>query len=170
MKNNKTKEKARAYDKVLKVAQKNYKAILDMGEDDRLTRDDVINTYHDMFPELKESNYERIKNSIIDFIKQCGYILNPMVQKSMIAWLRKQDCKHFCDEDMKEALRREYEKGRADAFEEMYKKISRKESEPVIANIIALLHLEKGVTSCSDKERELSDIEILAKLKRELSK
>jgi hypothetical protein len=152
------------------VARRNYEAILDMSEGDRLTRDDIINTYNDMFPELKESNYERIKNSIVDFIKQCGYILNPMVQKSMIAWLRKQDCKHFGDEDMKEALRREYERGRADAFEEMYKKISRKENEPAIANIIALLHLEEGVDGYSDKERELRDIEILAKLKRELGK
>lgn len=170
MKNNKIKERARAYGRVLEVARRNYEAILDMSEGDRLTRDDIINTYNDMFPELKESNYERIKNSIIDFIKQCGYILNPMIQKSMIAWLKKQDCKHFGDEDMKEALRREYEKGMADAFEEMYKRISRKEGEPAVTSIIALLHLEKGVAGCSDKERELNDIEMLAKLKRELSK
>ena len=44
----------------------------------------------EIFPELKESKDERIRKSIIELVKQSSHILNPMNQKSMIEWLKKQ--------------------------------------------------------------------------------
>ena len=44
----------------------------------------------DILPELAESEDERIRKSIIELVKQSSHILNPMNQKSMIAWLEKQ--------------------------------------------------------------------------------
>ena len=41
-------------------------------------------------PELKESKEEGIRKSIIELVKQSSDILNPMNQKSMIEWLKKQ--------------------------------------------------------------------------------
>lgn len=43
-----------------------------------------------IFPELRESEDERIRKSILELVKQSSHILNPMNQKSMIAWLEKQ--------------------------------------------------------------------------------
>ena len=43
-----------------------------------------------LVPELKESEDERIRKAILELVKQSSHILNPMNQKSMIAWLEKQ--------------------------------------------------------------------------------
>ena len=43
-----------------------------------------------VFPELAESEDEKIRKAIIELVKQSSHILNPMNQKSMIAWLEKQ--------------------------------------------------------------------------------
>lgn len=44
-----------------------------------------------IFPELKESEDERIRKSIIEVIKESSEILEKQNQKNMIAWLEKQD-------------------------------------------------------------------------------
>ena len=43
-----------------------------------------------LFPELAESEDERIRKAIINTIEDCSPILSPEVQKRMIAWLEKQ--------------------------------------------------------------------------------
>ena len=43
-----------------------------------------------LFPELKESEDEKIRKAIINTIEDCSPILSPEVQKRMIAWLEKQ--------------------------------------------------------------------------------
>ncbi|MBP5724956.1 MAG: hypothetical protein J6X18_15460 [Bacteroidales bacterium] len=40
--------------------------------------------------ELEESDDEKIRKTILELVKQSSHILNPMNQKSMIAWLEKQ--------------------------------------------------------------------------------
>ena len=44
----------------------------------------------EIFPELKESEDERIRKAILALVTQSGHILSPMNQKSMIGWLKKQ--------------------------------------------------------------------------------
>lgn len=43
--------------------------------------------------ELEMSEDEKVRNNIIELVKQSSCILNPMNQKSMIAWLKKQGAK-----------------------------------------------------------------------------
>ncbi|MBP5722057.1 MAG: hypothetical protein J6X18_00535 [Bacteroidales bacterium] len=50
----------------------------------------IWKTCEDIFPELKESEDEKIRKSIIELVKQSSHILNSMNQKSMISWLEKQ--------------------------------------------------------------------------------
>ena len=50
---------------------------------------DNIEFLENIFPELKESEDERIRKAILELVKQSTHILNPMNQKSMIAWLEK---------------------------------------------------------------------------------
>ena len=74
-----------------------------------------------MFPELKESEDERIRKWLIAQLKiKIGNnaTLNNMIYKA-IAWLEKQGEQKPFDEDMKTLLRTEYEKGRADVIAEM---------------------------------------------------
>ena len=69
-----------------------------------------------LIPELKESEDERIRKALIEAIEQ-NYTLtgdiNYVHTKDILAWLKKQDA-----QTIKEALRTEYEKGRADAIAE----------------------------------------------------
>lgn len=44
----------------------------------------------EIFPEIKESEDERIRKAILALVTQSGHILSPMNQKSMIGWLKKQ--------------------------------------------------------------------------------
>ena len=77
-------------------------------------------------PELKESEDERIRNSIIQYIQH-----NHPCKSNWIAWLEKQDA-----QTIKEALRTEYEKGRADAIAEMQKPVWSEEDERIYRTII----------------------------------
>ena len=50
-----------------------------------------------LHPELKESEDERIRKAILELVKQSSHILNPMNQKSMIAWLEKQGSQNLAN-------------------------------------------------------------------------
>ncbi len=76
------KQKAKAYDEAFGRA----KALYAKGAPDSLHLEE-------MFPELKENKDDRLRNNIIELVKQSSSILNPMNQKSMIAWLKKQGTK-----------------------------------------------------------------------------
>lgn len=79
-----TEEKAKAYDEALEKARANYKADKEMGF---LGNCDMLEL---IFPELKESEDERIRKSIVETIKQCTDILEPKNQKRMLDWLERQ--------------------------------------------------------------------------------
>lgn len=51
---------------------------------------ELVDFIDDKYPELKESEDEKIRKSILELVKQSSHILNPMNQKSMLAWLEKQ--------------------------------------------------------------------------------
>lgn len=72
----------------------------------------------DIFPELKESGDERIRKELIAYFEQFDNgELHGVDISDWIAWLEKQGEKSA--DKMIEALRTEYEKGRADAITEM---------------------------------------------------
>ena len=50
-----------------------------------------------IFPQLKESEDEKIRKAILELVKQSSHILNPMNQKSMIAWLEKQGSQNLAN-------------------------------------------------------------------------
>ena len=77
-------EKARRYEKAIKKAKSKIKN----GKDHVLYEDDVI----DIFPELYESENERIKNEIKDFIDYISTADDKVLipYESWIAWLEKQ--------------------------------------------------------------------------------
>ena len=59
-----------------------------------------------LVPELKESEDERIRKAILELVKQSSHILNPMNQKSMIAWLEKQGKEEFNEASYKTGIKR----------------------------------------------------------------
>ena len=73
-------EKAKAYDEALKAAIAAHK-----DEDRHLKA-----TLERIFPELKDSKDERIRNQIINFIEEYGNPIHCEWQKDWIAWLEKQ--------------------------------------------------------------------------------
>ena len=74
-----------------------------------------------LIPELKESKSEEIKKELLSFLKEGKpyYCPNSTKRQEWAAWLEKQGENTLFNEEMIEALRTEYEKGRADAIVEM---------------------------------------------------
>ena len=113
-------EKAKAYDEALEKARK-LATDLPNGRNDRLYHVDDLEY---IFPEIVESEDERIRKWLIALIKsnEYGSISNvgkmPCPKLNVISWLEKQ-----CEDARIEALRTEYEKGRADAIAEFEKQI-----------------------------------------------
>ena len=86
-------EKARAYDEALEVAKRNLEAIEEYGEGSSFAYEGFKNTLIHMFPQLTESEDERIRKAIINILHEiendedwCG--TNNI--KDYIAWLEKQ--------------------------------------------------------------------------------
>lgn len=183
-----TEQKAKAYDEALKRARE---------------WSETKNGYYtpkelceEIFPELKESEDERIQKSLIKAFGTIGKKdWGGLIVRDILAWLKKQgelvnsltkglDNAHerideliqknneLCinlekqgeqkpsDEDMKEALRTEYEKGRADVIAEMQKEWS-KEDEVKINRIVACLEN----LNVADNDILLKDVDWLKSLK-----
>ena len=98
------------YEKLYKEALERAKEYLTPNTPECVDTLSVITT---IFPELKESEDEKVRKGIIELVKQSSEILNKKNQERMLVWLEKQS-----DETKIEALRTEYEKGRADALAE----------------------------------------------------
>lgn len=77
------------YKKKYEQTLKNLRKIKDANKDNKALVDFIEYEY----PELKENEDDRLRNNIIELVKQSSSILNPMNQKSMIAWLKKQGTK-----------------------------------------------------------------------------
>jgi len=91
-----------------------------------------------LFPELRESEDERIRKSLAAYFakfKQSDMWDNDFSFGDILAWLEKQVQKPT-DAEMKEILRTEYEKGRADGMLYQAKKEIEKQGEqkPIISN------------------------------------
>lgn len=108
-------QKAKAYDKAIKVATALYKASEPMSGCNV-----IIET---IFPELKESEDEKIRKALIRYFtlsdehaynEACG-----VSYRDIVAWLEKQGEQKPTDNEMKELLQTEYEKGRADAIADL---------------------------------------------------
>lgn len=118
-------QKAKAYDEAIERAKKWYNA----------PNSDKMPTYAnrvigEIFPELRESEDERVRKEIMEYVKNTpvapeGHIEQRVLSR-WIAWLEKQGNQNHIEQnlEMVEALRTEYEKGRADTIAEMRKKLS----------------------------------------------
>ena len=89
-------EKAKAYDRALEIA----KAWCKIDNND-LSNDDL----ETIFPELKESEEERIRKEIIEYIKTGTY------HKDWLAWLEKQSDKHLINFDEAEKEKNDFVSG-----------------------------------------------------------
>ena len=87
-----TEEKAQRYDEALKIAKDNYDMVIQCDKDCSFARDAVVNTFHHMFPELEESEDERIRKAIINiFATHKDYeIFYGVSVEDILAWLEKQ--------------------------------------------------------------------------------
>jgi hypothetical protein len=111
-------EKAKAYDEALERARKLKEDPQGVFYEYSPKEGDTICDY--IFPELAESEDERIRKSLAAYFakfKQSDMWDNDFSFGDILAWLEKQVQKPT-DEEMKEVLRTEYEKGRADAIAE----------------------------------------------------
>ena len=90
------KEKAELYEKALEVARKNYKAAEDLCDGSQIGVECFKNTLTSIFPELRESEDERIRKgikSILEHYKECGAVVCPYPFVSIdkaLAWLEEQ--------------------------------------------------------------------------------
>ena len=131
-----TEQKAKRYDEALKVLHKYDGANIMFSQ----------SLKEEMFPELKESEDERIRKALINGfnkLDKCAVWYNGITNGQILAWLEKQEqkpqgksaleaaqeekadnrncVKQPTDEEMKTLLQTEYEKGRADAIAEIQK-------------------------------------------------
>ena len=121
-----TKDKAKAYDEVIRKAAALYKV------SEPMSGCNVI--LETLFPELSESEDEKVRKILFEFFKNykeqdtCGSeTFNGIPTDNILAWLEKQG--KPSDEEMKTLLRTEYEKGRADAIAEMQGEWSEEDEE-----------------------------------------
>ena len=145
-----TEQKAKAYDEAIRKA----KITLDCCDSASIA---TKNTVYDIFPELKESEDERIRGAIIDHLKD-----NNLTEWA--AWLKKQG--KPSDKEMKTLLRTEYEKGRADAIAEMQKDWS-EEDELHIRELESLVKQEWAIAEReNDKDRihKMRDLSFFLKI------
>ena len=87
-------EKAKAYDKAIKVARSKIKN----DKDNVLYEEDIT----DIFPELKENENEKIRKELIETIHlayDCGFSLNKKQHDKYIAWIEKQGEQKLDDVD-----------------------------------------------------------------------
>lgn len=81
-----------------------------------------------LFPELKRNEEERIRKTLIEYFNAYPKDYFGGLKKSyIVAWLEKQD-----EQDKIEALRTEYEKGRADTIVEMKSSLSEEDEKNLI--------------------------------------
>jgi hypothetical protein len=122
----------------------------------------------EIFPELKESEDNRVRKWLIDTLKGYHHLFEEggVTKEDMLAWLEKQATPQMVEdaflkgcndtkksllkkqgkqksvgEEIVEALRAEYKKGRAEVFAEMQKKWS-DEDEERIKNILSVLDVQ----------------------------
>ena len=101
--------------------EKAYKKALSRAKSFRTPDNKDVAAY--IFPELKESEDERIKSVLYCIVRDIESVKNTLEANSLtvdkaLAWIEKQHNPNVTDEEMKEVLRFEYEKGKKDALRE----------------------------------------------------
>jgi hypothetical protein len=89
-------EKAKRYDEAIKVAKGNYETIMQMNNDCTFSKEGIVNTFLRMFPELKESEDEKIRKAlrerIINYDPNNEILIKEegISQRQFLAWIEKQ--------------------------------------------------------------------------------
>ena len=87
-------DKAKAYDEVIKVIKDNLDALNEITETgaEVVNIQSIKNCFYRAFPELKESEDERIKRCISDAVRKYGveFATGTITKEEMLAWLEKQ--------------------------------------------------------------------------------
>jgi len=100
------------------------------------------------FPELKESEDEKIRKALLELVHDTTgdelWVDYNVHKEDALAWLEKQGEQKPTNEEMIEALRTEYEKGRADAIAEMQVAWS-EEDERICRAIVADIANDKSI-------------------------
>ena len=78
------------YEKLYNDALEKAKGIINYYKEHHRNDEASIEDLEIIFPELKESEDERIRKGIIELVKQSSEILDKQNQNNMIAWLEKQ--------------------------------------------------------------------------------
>lgn len=78
------------YEKLYKNALENAKGIINYYKEHNRGDESAIEDLEIIFPELKESEDERIRKDILELVKQSSEILDKQNQNNMIDWLEKQ--------------------------------------------------------------------------------
>ena len=91
-------EKAKRYDEALEIAKKNYVTAQDLCEGSNIGIECFKNTLESIFPNLKESEDDRIRKELTEFIKKASEgFLDSTVQcktfRKWNTWLEKKDKK-----------------------------------------------------------------------------
>ena len=138
-------KKARRYDEVIEMAKSWY-------TDAQI---DFKKSLESLFPELKEElKSEVIRKAIGYAIGQSTHsddtLINGVSSEEALAWLEKQGEQKPTDEEMKELLKTEYEKGRADAITEMQKPAWSEDDENRINRLIAYFEDKESFTAEDD--------------------
>jgi len=131
--------------------EKKYKALVEavnMLKETNPSDEGIQNWVKDNVPELQESEDERIRKCITDLVKENDWSnIYGIAKEQCIAWLERQG-----KQDMTEAFRTEYEKGRADAIAEMQIRQMQEYLDGVdrVQNYKELTKFEKGFDRIAD--------------------
>lgn len=83
-------EKAKRYDEALEIAKKNYITVQGLCEGSHIGIECFKNTLKSIFPELKESEDEKIRKEIISILRNAYLTSNRNRFNELVAWLEKQ--------------------------------------------------------------------------------
>ncbi|WP_173431816.1 hypothetical protein [Sharpea azabuensis] len=75
------------------MAKSNYETIMQIGDDCKFAKEGIVNTFHHMFPELKKSKDEEIRQFLIHEIEETSDEImsyRNMNKKDVLAYLEKQ--------------------------------------------------------------------------------
>lgn len=87
-------QKAKRYDEALEIAKKNYITAQDLCNASQISLECFKNTLEHIFPEFKESEDERIRKELIEWMKDFPDMTWRCLSKEdIIAWLEKHDKK-----------------------------------------------------------------------------
>lgn len=106
-------EKAKLYDEALEIAKKNYISAQDLCEGSKIGVECFKNTLESIFPELKESEDDRIRKELTEFLKSAagGFLDTTIHCKTFgkwVDWLEKQLKKEFVNFDEAEKEKTEF--------------------------------------------------------------